>query len=335
MKHTSSALISGTREKSKGFGAIHYSISTAPAILIGILIGILLVSPYNRQTTSLSGAADSTSLGVDRLSTDEIQTFIKKALSRLEEQQGAAVSGESGSGNRPDQRTAYNWKDSKTGVKNVRRLLASAKLLTIDALHQAAAELTPSDWPRVIHLINGVCKVIPTEDLRGMAAVRDDRPSEVLVDPEYAAYLSLDDEAVFVLAHELTHVAARSGKLDRLIESVSETVSVAHVRPTQDQKEDLACDFVGELVLKRFIARHPTHESVETRISRVFGYESPDERFARAWEDFCASYNGDPGDKDHLAQYQTIRALLALDPQLQSIMPMPGNSSSSSPGDCR
>jgi hypothetical protein len=176
-------------------------------------------------------------------------------------------------------------------------------------------------------LIDGVHKIICDEHMPGEAAIRDDRLSEILVARTYASDLNSDDEAVFVLAHELTHVAARSGDLRRFIDSITESVRrSANVGPTEDQREDLACDFVGELVLRRFITDNPTSESASVRLSRVLGYESTAERFARAWEDFCASYNGDPGDDSHLKQYQTIRALLALDPELASLMPLfPGD----------
>jgi hypothetical protein len=104
------------------------------------------------------------------------------------------------------------------------------------------------------------------------------------------------------------------------------------VETTADQREDLACDLVGELVLKRFISHNPSTDSAATRMSRVLGYEAPAVRFARAWDDFCASYNGDSGDEEHLNQYQSIRALLALDPELQSLIPMPVDSAAPFPG---
>ena len=131
----------------------------------------------------------------------------------------------------------------------------------------------------------------------------------------------------------MTHVAARSRKLDRFIAGAADNARRgAHVETTADQREDLACDLVGEMVLKRFIALNPSSDSAATRISRVLGYEAPAARLARAWDDFCASYNGDLGDDDHLNQYETIRALLALDPELQSLMPMPVDSITSVPG---
>ena len=46
-----------------------------------------------------------------------------------------------------------------------------------------------------------------------------------------------DDEAIFLLAHELTHVVAETGGLDRLIENISRTAKVAAgVEVSNDQK---------------------------------------------------------------------------------------------------
>ncbi len=331
MRNRSSVLITGASRRSKRSGTAHHLLLMTPGILVGILLGLSLAPPCNRQPggPSTSGR-DATLSNVDLLCPDEIQILIVKALSKLGEQQGLTAGGGSNAEDDPHERAVYGRRDVELGVENIRRLLPSAKHLTIEALHDANVELKPSDWPMVTRLIEGVCKIVRNTYLRGMAAVRDDRLSEILVDPSYAPYLTSDDEALFVLAHELTHVVARSGKLTRFIEGVAENVRrAANVEAKEDQKEDLACDFVGELVLTRFIVRNPTNESTAARVSRVIGYESPTERFARAWEDFRASYNGDPGDEDHLNQHQTICALVALDSQLQSLLPMSGNPISS------
>ena len=303
-----------------------------PGLIAGILIGLLIVTPHSRRITSapLSDPAPNLT-DVDHLSPDEIQALIVKALSRLGEQQDLDSSVKGIATGESNERAIYTWDDVQRGIKNLHRLLPLAKRWTLETLQQATAEyeLWPSARPRVTQLINGVRSFVRDPDLRSMAAVRDDRLSEIRVDPEYAPYLVSDDVAIFVLAHELTHVAARSGKLNRFIEGVAQQAKgAAEVEPVADQREDLACDFVGALVLKRFITVNPTNDSAATRLSRVLGYESPAERFARAWEDFCLSYNGYSGDDDHLTQYQTIRALLALDPELQSLIPLQAGPSS-------
>jgi hypothetical protein len=301
--------------------------------IAGILVGFSIAVPQ-RHSPSPSKTRTALALAdVDHLSREEIEALIVKGLMRLGEDRDLASGTGQISNDDSAERTTASWKDVQRGVNNVRRLLAPVRVWTLEALRSAAGPhgLKTSDQHRLARLIRGVKKIVPTENLSGIAAVRDDHLTEILVDCGYATYLSSDDEAVFVLAHELTHIAARSGGLAGFFESVAdEARRNANVEPTSSQKEDLACDFVGELVLKRFIALNPNSDSEAARVSRVFGYQSAAERFARAWQDFCASYNGDPGDEEHLTQYQTIRALSALDPHLRSLMPLSIESTGSS-----
>jgi hypothetical protein len=336
-------VIDGKRTRLKGASGFVRLFPAVPGVLLGMLVGVLLVGPHNERKVDSAAAARGVDLPkVEHLSPAEIQDFVVKALSTLGEQQGLSTGAIETAGDGSEERSVFTRKDVQLGVKNIRRLLPLVKGWTIDALLEATTDddLKRAEWPRMTRLIRGVRKIVRSQGLWGIAAVRDSRLTEILVDPDYAPHLTSDDEAVFVLAHELTHVAARSGKLERFIERVAERArSTAQVETTEDQKEDLACDFVGELVLKQFIVRNPTNESAAVRVSRVLGYESPAKRFARAWQDFCASYNGDPGDDNHLNQYQTIRALIALDPHLQALMPMPANPNSSvapeEDADCR
>jgi len=312
-------------------------VSWTAGLIAGVLIGLLILSPRNRHVIhSAVGAPPSTLENVDQLSPEEIQALIMKALSKLGERQELTTGLGSDASPAPDGRTSER-QDMRIVINNIRRLLPFAKRWTAETLRHTVEDydIKKSDWPRIARMIDHVHRIVPGEDLQGVAAVRENRLSEILIDPVYAPDLTSDDDTIFVLSHELTHVAARSGKLNRFIAGVAEKATrSARVEPTKDQREDLACDFIGELVLKQFIALHPTSDSAAVRVSRVFGYESPTARFARAWKDFCASYNGDPGDDDHLPQYQTLRALLALDPELQSSIPLgpippPGSSAPS------
>ena len=310
-------------------------VSPVRGLIAVMLFGLLIVAPYDRKSSAKTNAASLPSKvpNLDNLSNEEIRELIVSALAKLEEQQGLTTGAIASVSEDPKERGIFSWNDVEHGVGNIRRLLPSVQRWMLSALREATSsyDIQSSDWARIDGLVHGVRRVVSREGLRGVAAVRDDRLSEIMVDPMFAPYMISDDQAVFVLAHELTHVAARSNKLDRFIMGVAENVSRnAQVKPTEAQREDLTCDFIGEQVLKRYIAHRPTGESPAARVSSVFGYESPSKRFSRAWEEFCAAYNGDPGDDDHLTQYQTIRALMALDPELLSLMPKSARSLSPS-----
>jgi hypothetical protein len=117
-------------------------------------------------------------------------------------------------------------------------------------------------------------------------------------------------------------VAARAGRLKHFIEDLKRSSQhYAGVKPDEDQKEDLACDFIAAQVLKRFIALQPTDEPAGSRLAHVIGYGSPSERLAQAWVNFCDSYAGVPADIDHLSQAQTVNALAALDSDFKILIP--------------
>jgi hypothetical protein len=215
-------------------------------------------------------------------------------------------------------------------MKNVRRLLPLARRLTLEALREADVgdPLKKSGLSREKRLINAVHKVVLDPSLGDMGEVREERLSEIRVGPVYALNLTSDDEAILLLGHELTHVAARGGRLNQFIKNVTETARLsASVDTAEEQREDLACELTGAETLKRFIALYPTEESAAVRFARAIGYESSAVRLARAWGDFCDSYNGDARDGEHLSETQTIRALFGLDPELKALLPEDSNSS--------
>src|SRR5262249_37964672 len=134
------------------------------------------------------------------------------------------------------------------------------------------------------------------------AMVDDRRPFEIHVGPICAETLVSDDEAVFILAHELTHVGNSRGDLQPLTAYISrEARSNARVAATDRQQEDLACDFIAELVLRRFIRLRPTASSPEERLCLTLA-------------------GGNSADDTHLSDAQTLRALFGLDPQLRRLI---------------
>lgn len=200
------------------------------------------------------------------------------------------------------------WQQVAEGIEHARKLLPLAKQLTIATLreHQADFQLESSDLAQAVKYIEAVNSVVLDEDLDNVAEVDDEDPNKIHIGPEYALYLKADEESILLLSHELTHVAAWSDKLDPFIESAAERARlVAGVSPTEEQKEDLACDYIGAQALKQFIRLRPNKESAARRLSLALGNGCE------------AGATDDVGDEEHLSEGDTLRALIGLDPDLK------------------
>lgn len=300
-------------------------LSFLPGLLVGLLAGLLITVPQIRLASAPSdphpilGHAE-----LESRSAAELEALALETLSTLREKRRLNASSGRIVENSSVEKTANSWPQVKLGLKNIRRLLPLAKLLTLDALRttQTDGRLKTSGLLKEKRLLQGVRQIVLNPQLGGDAEVWGDRLWEIHIAANYAPDLISDDVAIFVLSHELTHVAARSGRLNQFIDNVKETARLsANIEPTMEQKEDLACDYIGAEVLKRFIMLYPTGQTERERFSRIVGFKPPAERLALAWEDFCASYNGIPEDEDHLSQAQTTRALVGLDPELKALVP--------------
>jgi hypothetical protein len=193
---------------------------------------------------------------------------------------------------------------SLRGIRNVKRLLPVAKGLTTEALHRTGLHcgLNGHQVQQAESRIISANRILLDKRLSDSAMVDDRYSSEIRIGPICAAALVSDDAAVFILAHELTHIGNSEGDLQALARSVSqEARSIACVSATDWQEEDLACDFIAELVLRRFIGGRPTNKSPEERLCLILA-------------------SGNPGDKTHLSDAQTLRALIGLDPQLKLML---------------
>jgi len=291
-----------------------------PGLMAGILIGMLMTAPLTRQASApLHSESAQTPLDVARLSPAELETLALDVLTALNEKRGPAAAYESGAVKSVWNPPEDERRQIHLGLKNVRRLLPLARNLTQDAL---AGLVKTTNLFREKRLIAAVRRIVLDSSLSNAAGVREDDLSVIRVSPDYAAYLVSDDEAMLLLSHELTHVAVRTGRLNAFIEDVNEVAhSAARLELNEEQKEELACDFTGALVLKRYIALYPTDETGVQRFSRLFGYEPPRVRLALAWQNFCDSYNGAPPDDEHLSQDEILRALVGLDTELRALIP--------------
>jgi hypothetical protein len=292
-----------------------YLVSILSALTVGMLVGMVIIAPLtgrSKETVERTAAAAKPA-DLANLPVPELEQLATDVLAKLNDKSKLLSPAATDTSESPD--ANLDSLHIRMGMKNARRLLSLAKRLTLESLHERVKNPSLSKEAK---LIASVKKVLLDPTLSDSAEVRSGDLTKIWVGPDYAAYLTSDDEAVLLLTHELTHVAARAGRLSAYIDGVNST---ARTDLNDDQKEELACDFTAAEVLKRFIASHPTSEPNSLRFSLAFGYETPAKRLTRAWADFCASYRGDSRDDTHLSQDQTIRSLIMIDQDLKSLVP--------------
>jgi hypothetical protein len=294
--------------------------------VLGMLSGLLLAAPiYRHVGTSSELAPPPAQAAAAALPQTETGSHaFLQALPALCQNEGPAAG--DGFSSFEDEGVVV-WQQAHNGIKNATRLLPLARRLTLQALREAGAHgpINSDGLTAAKRRITAVNRVVLDPRLGNSGEVWDARPREIRIGPAYAMHLTSDDDALLLLAHELTHVATWSGRLEGFVNSLADKVRfTAGVAPTAAQKEDLACDFVAALAVKRFVELNPTAESKAERLSRVLGYESRDARLRFAWDEFCASYHGDygdPGDAEHLSQEENLRALRGLDLELRTLVP--------------
>jgi hypothetical protein len=212
-------------------------------------------------------------------------------------------------------------REAQLGIANAERLLPETRRLLVEYFQDAAGQYN-IDLKALRQALQPTNKIVLDPQLGYSTAVSDEWPGEIHIGPGYALFLTSDDDAVVVLAHELTHISARRHRLRDLISGVSRSARLAGgVTPRRRQEEDLACDYTATQVLKRFIRLHPTGESTWGRLNEALGNESSAERLSHGWASFCdAYYASDQSDDDHLSATETVRALLGADPELVDLM---------------
>lgn len=212
---------------------------------------------------------------------------------------------------RPANSTAVYASQAELGIKNVEKLLPLSRRLTLESLQALAAEyrIEPAEIRIAARRIEEVQFIVLDENLGDKAEVNDDEPTEIRVGTNYARDLTTDAETMLLLGHELTHIAARGGNLGAFIRQVAQRAERdAGVSPAESQKEDLACDFVGEQTLKRLLKSSATNkETAGKQLARALDYD-PDDG------------DDDDADEEHLGQHDTFKALLALDPELRALL---------------
>jgi hypothetical protein len=196
------------------------------------------------------------------------------------------------------------------GAARAQRLLPAAKTLVISSLAQLMKDYgltnSRSATARVQQAtsrVQAVTKVKPDMEARDNASVYLNRPRAITFGTLFLAGLRSDEGMISVLAHELMHIAdGPNDDLRVLVNAISDRASGLTGLEIQGQKaEELTCDLIGAMAVRTFVGDSP-------------GYESIARRLARSVEHNCVEQ--DEGDDEHLSPRSTIKALLALNPQL-------------------
>jgi hypothetical protein len=200
--------------------------------------------------------------------------------------------------------------EARAGAERAQRLLPLAKSLVIASLRQLATEYSFQKSPKfnarinqAISRINAVKRVRPDMESRDNASVYLSKPHVITFGTIFLAGLRSDEGMISVLAHELMHIAdGDNDSLRPLVAAIGNKASDLTGLDIHGQRgEEIACDLIGAMAARTYIANTP-------------GYESHARRVARSIQHNCVEL--DEGDEDHLSPRNTIRALLALNPVL-------------------
>lgn len=200
--------------------------------------------------------------------------------------------------------------EARAGADRAQRLLPLAKSLMIASLDQLATEYgfrkSPSFQIRIkqaIARVNSVKRVKPDMDSRDNASVYLSRPHMITFGTIFLAGLRSDEGMISVLAHELMHIAdGDNDSLRPLVSAVGNKASDLTGLDIHGQRsEEVTCDLIGAMAVRAYISTTPGYESIARRVARSIQHN-------------CVEL--DEGDEDHLSPRSTIRALLALNPEL-------------------
>jgi len=200
--------------------------------------------------------------------------------------------------------------EARAGAERAQRLLPVAKDLVINSLRQLSTEYGVQGsryynlrLRQAIARVNSVKRVRPDMDSRDNASVYLSRPHVITFGTIFLAGLRSDEGMISVLAHELMHIAdGDNDSLRTLVRAVGNKASDLTGLDIHGQRsEEVACDLIGAMAARAYIASSPDYESIARRLARSIQHN-------------CVDL--DEGDEDHLSPRNTIRALLALNPGL-------------------
>ena len=200
--------------------------------------------------------------------------------------------------------------EARAGAERAQHLLPLTKSLMIASLQQLSTEYGFQKNPgfqlrlkQAIARVNAVTRVKPDMESRDNASVYLSRPHVITFGTIFLAGLRSDEGMISVLAHELMHIAdGDNDSLRQLVSAVGTKASDLTGLDIHGQRgEEVACDLIGAMSVRAYIASTPGYESIARRVARSIQHN-------------CVEL--DEGDEDHLSPRSTIRALLALNPVL-------------------
>jgi hypothetical protein len=200
--------------------------------------------------------------------------------------------------------------EAREGAERAQRLLPLAKNLVIASIRQLIIEYGLQNSKAVDYRVRqatarvqAVRRVRPDMEARDNASVFLSRPHTITFGTIFLAGLRSDEGMISVLSHELMHIADGDGDALRgLVSAVASRASGLTGLDLRGQRgEELACDLIGAMAVRSYVADTPDYESIARRLARSIQHN-------------CVDL--DEGDEEHLSPRNTIRALLALNPVL-------------------
>lgn len=191
--------------------------------------------------------------------------------------------------------------------KRAERLLPKAKRLVPSALNRIAAAygLEPLSLNWIIARVKAVTSVKIDVEAHDNAAWRPSEPNSIIFGTVFLAGIRSDEAMITVLAHELTHAINGTDEgLQPLLLRVEARASTLLNRPVRsDAAAELLCDLVGIRAMRDQTGSGPSRGGITRRLSRALGKD-------------CVRVN--LTDETHLPPRETLRILVALQPELAS-----------------
>jgi hypothetical protein len=191
------------------------------------------------------------------------------------------------------------------GSERAEQLLPVARALVIEALNELAATYKIEPWrARAAGFrVRAVSKIKADIELRDNASVYYHSRRTIFFGTIFLASLPSDEGIISILAHELTHIAdGNPNTLQPLFKIVARRAAAATgLEIDGGRPEELTCDLVGVIAVRKYVDTTPSEESILRRLSRSIEHN-------------CVER--DETDEFHLSPRNTMRALIAVDPEL-------------------